>query len=63
VKEPAMAEHKTVVYGSVAELEQALRDAAIAHGKHEEQLGRYDENWPSWYAQYMANAATPVDNG
>ncbi|WP_436535295.1 VOC family protein [Actinoplanes sp. HUAS TT8] len=48
-----------VVYGSAAELEQALRDAAIAHGKHEaEELdGKYDENWPGWYAAHMAEAA------
>ena len=46
-----------VVYRSAAELEQALRDAAAAHGKHEEELGHYDENWPTWYADYMAKAA------
>ncbi|BAL87533.1 hypothetical protein AMIS_23130 [Actinoplanes missouriensis 431] len=48
-----------VVYGSVAEVEQALRDAAAAHGKHEaEDLGgKVDENWPAWYAAYMAKAA------
>lgn len=48
-----------VVYGSAAELERALRDAAIAHGKHEaEELdGKYDENWPAWYAEHMAKAA------
>lgn len=63
LEELAMAEKKTVVYGSVAELEQALRDAAIAHGKHEERLGRYDENWPAWYAQYMAQSAGSADNG
>lgn len=46
-----------VVYGSVAEVEQALRDAAAAHGKHEEELGHSDENWPAWYAAYLAKAA------
>jgi catechol 2,3-dioxygenase-like lactoylglutathione lyase family enzyme len=46
-----------VVYHSTGEVEQALRDAAAAHGKHEEETGKPDENWPSWYAQYMAKAA------
>ncbi|WP_328468487.1 VOC family protein [Actinoplanes sp. NBC_00393] len=46
-----------VVYGSVAEVEKALREAAAAHGVHEKELGHYDEEWPSWYAAYMAKAA------
>jgi catechol 2,3-dioxygenase-like lactoylglutathione lyase family enzyme len=46
-----------VVYGSVAAIEQALRDAASAHGKYEEKLGHVDENWPAWYAAYLAEAA------
>ena len=46
-----------VVYGSVAEVEQALRDAATAHGLHEEETGRADPEWPAWYAAYMARQA------
>jgi len=46
-----------VVYGSVAELEQALRDAAAAHGEHEEELGHEDADWPAWYAAHMARQA------
>lgn len=46
-----------VIYHSVSEVETALRDAAAAHGKHEEETGQPDENWPVWYAQYMARAA------
>jgi catechol 2,3-dioxygenase-like lactoylglutathione lyase family enzyme len=46
-----------VVYGSVAEVEQALRDAAAAHGRHEMELGREDPDWPAWYAGYMTRAA------
>ncbi|MEU4693599.1 VOC family protein [Actinoplanes sp. NPDC023714] len=48
-----------VVYDDVAAVERALREAAIAHGAHEEaELGGVrDENWPSWYASYMAKAA------
>ncbi len=39
------------------ELEQALRDAAAAHGEHEKEIGQADENWPQWYAQYMEQHA------
>jgi hypothetical protein len=46
-----------VVYASAAELEQALREAAIAHGMHEKELGHADPDWPTWYAQHMAQAA------
>jgi catechol 2,3-dioxygenase-like lactoylglutathione lyase family enzyme len=46
-----------VVYRSAAELEQALREAANAHGGHEEALGHEDAAWPSWYADHMARAA------
>ncbi|MGO4301273.1 hypothetical protein [Leifsonia sp. RAF41] len=33
-----------------------LRQAAEAHGIHEKQDlgGVYDEQWPEWYAQHMA---------
>ena len=40
-------------FGSAAELASALRRAEAAHGKHEAQLGKRDENWPDWYAEYM----------
>jgi catechol 2,3-dioxygenase-like lactoylglutathione lyase family enzyme len=43
-----------VAYGSAEELEQALRGVAAAHGEHEKETGRYDEEWPGWYARYMA---------
>ncbi len=46
-----------VVYGSAAELERALRDAATAHGLHEERIGHEDEDWPAWYAAHMARQA------
>src|SRR4051812_22142184 len=46
-----------VVYRSAAELEQALRDTAVAHGEYERELGHPDENWPAWYAAHMARAA------
>jgi hypothetical protein len=44
-----------VAYDSAAELAEALRRAAAAHGKHEESLGHADPDWPGWYAQYMVD--------
>ena len=34
-------------------LAQLLRDAAKAHHEYEMELGRRDEDWPSWYAAYI----------
>jgi hypothetical protein len=31
-----------------------MRRAEAAHGEHEKRLGARDENWPAWYAEYMA---------
>jgi hypothetical protein len=42
-------------YDSAADLAEALRRAAAAHGKHEEEIGHADADWPSWYAQYMVD--------
>ena len=41
-------------YGTVAALADALRRAAAAHGRHEEEIGHPDPGWPDWYAHYMA---------
>jgi hypothetical protein len=40
-------------YQSSAVLAAALRRAAAAHGRHEEEIGGPDPDWPDWYAQYM----------
>jgi hypothetical protein len=29
------------------------RRAAAAHGKHEEEIGQADPDWPDWHAQSM----------
>ena len=52
---PGRVEH--VIYRSAGEVEQALREAAAAHGRHERELGHADANWPAWYAAYMTKAA------
>jgi catechol 2,3-dioxygenase-like lactoylglutathione lyase family enzyme len=41
-------------FASTSDLASALRRAAAAHGEHEKRDGgKYDENWPDWYASYM----------
>jgi len=42
-----------VTYDSAAQLAEALRRAAAAHGRHEAEIGREDPDWPDWYATYM----------
>ena len=52
---PGRATSALAVYDSVTGLADALRRAAAAHGKHEEETGQPDPDWPDWYAQYMAS--------
>jgi len=40
--------------GAEAVATGALRRAEAAHGEHEKRTGQRDENWPDWYAEYMA---------
>jgi hypothetical protein len=40
------------------DLAAALRRAAAAHGEHEKQTGGHDEEWPEWYADYLAREQT-----
>jgi hypothetical protein len=41
-------------FASTADLAGAMRRASIAHGEHEKRDGgKFDENWPDWYAAYM----------
>jgi len=51
VRRPGRVE--TTTFGSAAELAAALRRAAAAHGEHEKRIGRRDEGWPDWYAEYV----------
>jgi catechol 2,3-dioxygenase-like lactoylglutathione lyase family enzyme len=51
---PGRLDSSTTTYASAADLEQALKRAAAAHGEHEARDGGVrDDNWPSWYADYM----------
>lgn len=31
-----------------------LREAEAAHAEYERSLGRPDDDWPAWYARYIA---------
>ncbi len=52
---PGRVDPAVTSFGSTNDLAQALRRAAAAHGEHEKRHGgEYDENWPDWYAAYIA---------
>jgi hypothetical protein len=40
-------------YDSATDLAAALRRAEEAHGRHEQEIGHSDPDWPDWYARYM----------
>jgi hypothetical protein len=42
-----------LAFDSATDLARALQRAADAYGKHEEQTGRPEPDWPSWYALYL----------
>jgi hypothetical protein len=50
-----------VTYASAADLAEALRSAAAAHGRHEQEIGHTDPDWPDWYAQYMVGRRDGAD--
>ena len=45
-------------YSGAADLAEALRRAAAAHGEHEARTGEADADWPDWYARYMVAEQT-----
>jgi hypothetical protein len=51
---PGRIDSSTTTFASVNDLASAMRRASKAHGEHEARIGgKYDENWPDWYAAYM----------
>ena len=38
---------------TASDLADLLREAERAHGEYEKTLGQRDEDWPSWYADYI----------
>jgi hypothetical protein len=53
MSQPEVRAAGDTTYVSAADLAQALRRAAAAHGEHEARTGEADANWPDWYAEYM----------
>ena len=51
---PGRIDADATSFATVADLAGAMRRAEAAHGAHEERTGVRDENWPEWYAAYMA---------
>ena len=47
-------------YDSADDLSLALQRAAAAHGKHEEETGQADPDWPDWYARFMVQEQVEV---
>lgn len=52
---PGRTTSPLAAYGSVEALADALRRAEAAHGEYEQEIGHADADWPTWYAQYMAD--------
>lgn len=56
---PGRIDGEAVTFASRAEIADALKRAAVAHGEHEKREGgRHDEHWPDWYAAYLVAEAT-----
>jgi catechol 2,3-dioxygenase-like lactoylglutathione lyase family enzyme len=53
---PGRVDAAPTAFASAADLADALRQAAAAHGEHEKRTGQEDANWPDWYAAYMVAA-------
>jgi len=51
---PGRLDPAATSFASARDLASALRRAEAAHGEHEKRTGKRDENWPDWYAEYMA---------
>jgi catechol 2,3-dioxygenase-like lactoylglutathione lyase family enzyme len=51
---PGRIDSAVTSFASISDLAGALRRAEAAHGEHEKRTGKRDENWPDWYAEYMA---------
>ena len=51
---PGRIDSGGTAFCSTDELANAMRRASVAHGEHEKRTGGRDENWPDWYAAFMA---------
>jgi catechol 2,3-dioxygenase-like lactoylglutathione lyase family enzyme len=55
---PGRVDTDDTTFTSSTELAAALRRAAAAHGEHEKRIGKHDDDWPSWYAEYIFREQT-----
>jgi catechol 2,3-dioxygenase-like lactoylglutathione lyase family enzyme len=52
---PGRIDSSATTFASASDLAKAMRRAETAHGEHEKRMGgQRDENWPEWYAEYIA---------
>jgi catechol 2,3-dioxygenase-like lactoylglutathione lyase family enzyme len=58
---PGRVDPDAISFGSINNMANALRRAAAAHGEHEKRIGKHDDNWPDWYAAYMAAEQAGTD--
>jgi catechol 2,3-dioxygenase-like lactoylglutathione lyase family enzyme len=59
---PGRIDSAETSFASTNDLASALRRAAAAHGEHEKLTGgKYDDNWPDWYADYMVREQSGKD--
>jgi catechol 2,3-dioxygenase-like lactoylglutathione lyase family enzyme len=52
VRLPGRVEGDTTFVSS-SELAAAMRRASVAHGEHEKRIGKHDDEWADWYADYI----------
>jgi catechol 2,3-dioxygenase-like lactoylglutathione lyase family enzyme len=50
---PGRIEAEETTFSSSADIAAALRRGAAAHGEHEKRVGKQEDEWPDWYADYM----------
>jgi catechol 2,3-dioxygenase-like lactoylglutathione lyase family enzyme len=59
---PGRIDSGVTSFSSATDLASAMRRASVAHGEHEKRHGgEFDENWPDWYAAYMAAEQSGAD--
>jgi len=50
---PGRIDSEETTFSSSADIAAALRRAAAAHGEHEKRVGKQEDEWPDWYADYI----------
>jgi catechol 2,3-dioxygenase-like lactoylglutathione lyase family enzyme len=50
---PGRIDAEETTFSSSADMAAALRRAAAAHGEHEKRVGKQEDEWPDWYADYI----------